>query len=129
MENKDKIIFADETELLLESGASIGRLEVKFDSLADFGTTWDKFTNENLKSVRIENKEGLVAGIYKNLTPQKPLISSMDKDSEGKILVTFSLRKKTEMELTLEQMQEDLKVHDGAINDVATAVADMAEGV
>ena len=65
--NKDKMILKDGTVIELEAGASMGALQVKSADRVAMVGTWDKFTQENLKEVQIQNGAGLTAGTYKDL--------------------------------------------------------------
>ena len=38
---KDKIVLKDETEIEIESGASLGSIRIKFPNKTDMVSTWD----------------------------------------------------------------------------------------
>ena len=97
---KDKMILKDGTTEELESGASLGNMQVVFQDKASMVEIWDKFTDENLKSVQITNGNGAVIAEYTDLI----LVSVTSTEQEdGAIMTTFSLREKTEVELLKEQ--------------------------
>lgn len=98
---KDKLILKDGTTVELESGASLGSMQVVFSDKASMVETWDKFTDENLKSVQITDGNGTVLAEYTDLV----LVSVTSTEQEDEtILTTFALREKTETELLKEQM-------------------------
>lgn len=97
---KDKLILKDGTTVELESGASLGSMQVVFSDKASMVETWDKFTDENLKSVQITDGNGTVLAEYTDLV----LVSVTSTEQEDEtILTTFALREKTEVELLKEQ--------------------------
>ena len=64
---KDKMILKDGTAVELESGASLGNVQVVFSNKASMVETWDKFTDENLKSVQITDGNDAVIAEYTDL--------------------------------------------------------------
>lgn len=98
---KDILVLADGTTVELESGASLGSMQSVFSDKASMVETWDKFTDENLKSVQITDGNGTVLAEYTDLV----LVSVTSTEQEDEtILTTFALREKTETELLKEQM-------------------------
>ena len=97
---KDKLILADGTTVEIEAGSSLGSMQVVFADKESMVETWDKFTDENLKSVQITNGNGAVIAEYTDLI----LVSATSTEKEdGTILTTFALREKTETELLAEK--------------------------
>ena len=97
---KDKLILTDGTTVELESGASLGSMQVVFADKAYMVEAWDKFTDENLKSVQITDGNGAVLAEYTDLV----LVSvTSTEQADGTILTTFALREKSEVELLKEQ--------------------------
>ena len=97
---KDKLILTDGTTVELESGASLGSMQVVFADKASMVEAWDKFTDENLKSVQITDGNGAVLAEYTDLV----LVSVTSTEKvDGTILTTFALREKSEVELLKEQ--------------------------
>ena len=97
---KDKLILKDGTTVELESGALLGSMQSVFSDKASMVETWDKFTDENLKSVQITDGNGTVLAEYTDLV----LVSVTSTEQEDEtILTTFALREKTEVELLKEQ--------------------------
>lgn len=98
---KDKLILADGTTVELESGASLGSMQVVFSDKDSMVKAWDAMTDENLKSVQITDGNGTVLAEYTDLV----LVSVTSTEQEDEtILTTFALREKTETELLKEQM-------------------------
>lgn len=97
---KDILVLKDGTTVELESGASLGSMQVVFADKASMVETWDKFTGENLKTVQITDGNGTVIAEYTDLV----LASVTSTEQEGgTILTTFALRQKSEVELLKEE--------------------------
>ena len=115
----DKLILKDGSEINIESGASLSSIGVISATKADMISTWDLFTNENLKKVQVKNNDNILIGEYQNLVLVNET-SNIQKDST--ILTYFNLREKTEVEVLKEEV-EALKagqeIQDGAIVELA----------
>ena len=97
---KDILLLADGTEIALESGASLGNMQVVFEDKESMVETWNKFTKENLKLVQITSVNSAVIAEYTDLI----LVSvTSTEQSDGTILTIFALREKTEVEFLKEQ--------------------------
>ena len=97
---KDILVLADGTEIALESGASLGSMQVVFADKVSMVETWDKFADANLKTVQITDGNGNVLAEYTDLV----LVSvTSTEQADGTILTTFALREKSEVELLKEQ--------------------------
>lgn len=121
---KDKIILSNNQEIEIESGAIISDIRVVSDTKVGMVSIWEMLTPENLKSVRVVNGDGLTVGNYNDLV----LVSETSTEKDGKIETSFNLREKTETEKRLDALETGQEVQDGAINDLGTAVSDLAEG-
>lgn len=125
--NKDKLILKNEAEIELEAGASLGALQVLSADRAAMLATWELLTPGNLAQVQVKNGDGLTVGTYTDLV----LVSETSVvASDGKVLTTYSLRPKTDVERLTERVavvEEGQQVQDGAINDVATLAGTLAE--
>ena len=125
--NKDKLILKDGTEITLEAGASLGALQVVSADRAAMLATWELLTPGNLAQVQVKNGDGLTVGTYTDLV----LVSETSVvASDGKVLTTYSLRPKTDVERLTERVavvEEGQQVQDGAINDVAKLAGSLAE--
>lgn len=97
---KDILVLADGTNVELEIGAQLGSMKAVFVTKELMVAMWDKFTDENLKSVQITDGNGTVLAEYTDLV----LVSVTSTEQEDEtILTTFALREKTEVELLKEQ--------------------------
>ena len=89
--------------------------------------TWELLTPGNLAQVQVKNGDGLTVGTYTDLV----LVSETSVvASDGKVLTTYSLRPKTDVERLTERVavvEEGQQVQDGAINDVAKLAGSLAE--
>ena len=125
--NKDKLILKNGHEIELEAGASLGALQVLSADRAAMLATWELLTPDNLAAVQIKNGAGLTVGTYTDLV----LVSETSVVApDGKVLTTYSLRPKTDVERLEEKVaavEAGQQVQDGAINDVATLAGTLAE--
>ena len=132
--NKAKLILIDGSGVDLESAGSIENLSVIFDNMTALGSFWNTLTAENLKTVTLQNGEGLTVGSYKNMVLCTPAFHGLDKNEDGTLIASFGLREKSELELLKEQVAvntEAISVHEDAIGDmgsVLSAVAEAQEG-
>ena len=124
---KDKLILKNGIEKELEAGGSLGALQVLSADRAEMLATWELLTPDNLAAVQIKNGAGLTVGTYTDLV----LVSETSVvASDGKVLTTYSLRPKTDVERLTERVavvEEGQQVQDGAINDVAKLAGSLAE--
>lgn len=97
---KDILVLADGTTVELESGAALGSMQVVFADKESMVETWDKFTDENLKSVQVTGGSGEVIAEYTDLVFVS--VTSTEKE-DGTILTVFALREKTATELLEEK--------------------------
>lgn len=124
---KDKLILNNQMQIEIESASSLSNIMVLSDTKYDMVSTWDMLTPENLKSVQIQNGDGVVIANYENLILDSET-SIVQED--GTILTSFHLREKTEVEFLrerVEQLENGQEVQDGAISDLGEAVSSLAE--
>ena len=125
--NKDKLNLKNGIEKELEAGGSLGALQVLSADQAEMLATWELLTPDNLSQVQIKNGAGLTVGTYTDLV----LVSETSVVApDGKVLTTYSLRPKTDVERLTERVavvEEGQQVQDGAINDVAKLAGSLAE--
>lgn len=124
---KDKLVLFDGTEMELESSNGIGALCVIAESRTVAGALWEKFDRENLREVLIKNSDGEVIGNFKDMA----LDHITGADYKENVMITFSLREKTETELLRERvaaLEFWQKTQDAALEDLGQAVSDIAEG-
>lgn len=97
---KDILTLADGTTLELESGSTLGKMQVIFWDKESMVETWDSLTNENLKSVQMHSADGTLIAEYADLVCGS--VTSTEQEDET-ILTTFALRGKTATELLAEK--------------------------
>lgn len=97
---KDILTLADGTTLELESGSTLGKMQVIFEDKDSMVETWDSLTNENLKFVQIHSADGTLIAEYADLVCGS--VTSTEQ-ADGTLLTTFALRQKSEVELLKEQ--------------------------
>ena len=126
---KDTLILKDGTTIELETGASLGSLQVKAADRETMLQTWKQLTEEdNLSQVQIVNASGLTVGRYEHLV----LVSeSSVVDADGTVTTTYSLREKSDVEKRLDNVETGQAIQDGAISDlgeVSSLLAEQIEG-
>lgn len=110
--NKDKLVLKDNSEIALETGASLGSLAVISANMASMLGTWGKLTTNNLAEVCIKNGEGLVVGRYKDLA----LVSETSiVRQDGTIYTTFRLKEKDVLERRIEEVEARQAIQDETI--------------
>lgn len=121
---KDKLILFNQIEIELESASSLSDVKIISDTKYDMISAWDAMTEENLKSVQIQNSDGLTLANYSDLI----FVSETSTvQADGKILTSFRLREKTEVEKRLDALENGQEVQDGAIMDLGEAVSELSE--
>lgn len=114
-----KMILKDKTEIEVQDGVSLTDNVVVVNDFAAIDAIAKSLTKEgNLDSVQYVNKEGIATGIYSNMKIVTPLVRA-DYRNDGKVLVSFSIREKTEDELEIENLKRGQSVQDGAIMELA----------
>ena len=115
----EKMIVKDKTELEIMNGASLNAITAVADDWTALGAIAEALKESgNLDDVQFKTDE-TVTGEYRNMKLESPLFSAVDIAEDGKIHVTFGIRQKTEMEMTIEQLQKGQGVQDGAIMELA----------
>lgn len=121
---KDKLILTNQSEIEIESASSLSDIKVISDTKYDMISTWDMLTEDNLKTVQIQNADGLTLANYADLI----LVNETSTmQSDGTILTSFNLREKTDVEKRLDALEDGQEVQDGAISDLGEAVSGLAE--
>lgn len=121
---KDKLILNNQTQIELEAGASLSNMMVLSETKYDMVSVWDMLTPENLKSVQIQNGDGVTVANYANLVLDS---ETSNEQEDGMILTSFHLREKTDIEKRLDTLEENQEVQDGAIMDLGDAVGALSE--
>ncbi len=122
---KDQMILADGTAIELEAGSSLSSMQVLSESKAEMNSIWEKLTEQNLKSVTIQNGDGVIIGEYTELL----LLSETSvTEEDGRVRTSFALRAKTATEKRLDALEEGQAVQDGALADLGEVVSEIAGG-
>lgn len=122
----DYIKLTDGTQVTIEDGASLEHIFHTAANEADAVTVCAALTPENLSHVEFFN-EGAENpyGVYDDLILNSP---PTRQDGDGVVIVTISLREKTDIEKRLDALEESQEIQDGAIEDIGMVLSDMAEG-
>lgn len=125
---KDTLVLKNEETVILETGGSLGALCVLSADRESMVSIWGQLTEDNLSVVQIKNADGIVVGNYSDLI----LVSETSVvNFDGTVLTRFCLREKTEIEKRLDNLENELEVQNGAIEDLGTitsVIADQIEG-
>ncbi|NDO67395.1 hypothetical protein FMM80_01050 [Schaedlerella arabinosiphila] len=129
MENKEKIVLKDCTQIEIENGAIENRIQTVIQNFSELEELYEKFTEENLENYIIQNASGLTCATIEN----KRLDDIRVKKVDTFYLVTFNLVDVDMLEkrvAMLEESQKELKesqdIQDGAIDDLGIMVSDLA---
>ena len=117
-----KIVFTDKTEFEIMPGASLGDITVKcndFTALGNFTSTLTK--KGNLDTVQFKQDEQ-VTGEYSKLALSSSIYFNVNVDEDNKVLASFSLREKTNLEIAVETIQVDQLTQDDAIMELAEMI-------
>lgn len=121
-----KIVFTDKTEFEIMPGASLGDITVKcndFTTLGNFTSTLTK--KGNLDTVQFKQDEQ-VTGEYSKLALSSSIYFNVNVDEDNKVLASFSLREKTNLEIAVETIQVDQLTQDDAIMELAEMIGGQA---
>lgn len=115
----EKMIVKDKTEIEIMEGAALNAITAVADDWTALGVIAEALKESgNLDEVQFKTDE-IMTGEYQNMKLESPLFYAVDIAKDGKIHATFGIRKKTEMELAIEQLQKGQGVQDGAIMELA----------
>lgn len=121
----DYIKLTDGTQLTIEEGASLERIIHISDTEADATAVCAAVTAENIAHVEFYNEGAKQPyGVYDDLALNAP---PTRHDENGAVVVTISLREKTDLEKRVDALEESQEIQDGAIEDVGSALSDIAE--
>lgn len=121
---KDKLILKNGIEIEIESASSLSDIKVLSETKYNMVSAWDMLTEENLKSVQIQNADGLTIGKYEDLALDNET-SIMQKN--GAILTSFHLREKTDVEKDIDNLKTGQEMLTGAIDDLGAVTSALAE--
>ena len=117
----EKIVLKDNTEIEILPGASLGETTVIVPDFADLKTVAEALTKEgNLDTVQYKSEEQ-VTGEYKDMKLEIPLFREVGY-TDDKVVATFTIREKTEIEKRLDKLEKGQAVQDGAILELAGVV-------
>lgn len=115
----EKIVLKDNTEIEILPGASLGETTVIVPDFADLKTVAEALTKEgNLDTVQYKSEEQ-VTGEYKDMKLEIPLFREVGYTDDKKVVATFTIREKTEIEKRLDKLEKGQAVQDGAILELA----------
>ena len=115
----EKMVLTDKTEIEIMEGEALNAITAVADDWTALGVIAEALKESgNQEEVQFKTDE-TVTGEYRNMKLESPLFYAVDIAEDGKIHATFSIRKKTEMELAIEQLQKGQGVQDGAIMELA----------
>ena len=118
----EKIVLKDNTEIEILPGASLGETAVIVPDFADLKTVAEALTKEgNLDTVQYKSNDQ-VTGEYKDMKLEMPLFRAVNYTGEKKVVATFTIREKTEIEKRLDKLEKGQAVQDGAILELAGVV-------
>lgn len=122
----DYIKLSDGTQVTIEDGASLDHIIHISATEADATAVCAAVTAAgNLDHVEFFNEDAEQPyGVYDDLTLNSPVTRH---DENGAVVVTISLREKTDIELRLDALEESQEIQDGAIEDIGTVVSEMME--
>lgn len=118
-----RIILKNGVEIDVKDGSTLFDIMVE---PSQYSVMWENLTEDNLKLVKLTTDSGLI-----DQTENLVVDSERSECVKENIVCHFYLREKTTEELLREKvafLEEQLAVHDGAINDLGTAMSDLAEG-
>lgn len=123
----EKIILADNTEIEIKAGASLGAITAIAADFTALGTVAATLTARgNMDNVKFKTGD-TVTGEYVDMKLESPLFRDVDIVG-GMVEATFAIREKTEMELAIEELRAGQEVQDGAITDLGDVVSTIVEG-
>lgn len=116
----EKLILADNTEIQILDGASLGSISAEAEDWETAGALLAKLTDENLKKVQFVSGED-VSGEYTDMT----VITPMQITPGSPVVLTFGIRERTEEEI----QQEDVRTAISYLSDEqALTVKDLYAG-
>ena len=122
----DNIKLANGTKITIEDGASLDRIIHISATEADATAVCAAVTADNIAHVEFYNDGAEQPyGVYDDLALNAP---PTRHDDNGAVVVTISLREKTDIEKRLDALEESQEIQDGAIEDIGMVLSDMAEG-
>ena len=123
-----KVILNDKTEIIIQEGASLSSISTIQNSMIDIETLKNKLLKKGNLDKVIFKQDDIVIGEYFDLVlinNQISLVENIDgqiTNTDGKILVVFGFREKTDIEKRLDKIEKDQLIQDSAIADLGSVV-------
>lgn len=117
------IVLKDETTIQVPELMGINSITTTVADVAALQTLKDKLTADNISEIKVQNDAGLTVGEYEDLVLEPDWTITWTEDG---IKATFRLRNKTEIELLREEIAAKNAITDGAIEDLAQGISDIA---
>ena len=117
------IVLKDETTIQVPELMGINSITTTVADVAALQALKDKLTADNISEVKVQNDAGLTVGEYEALVLEPDWTIAWTEDG---IKATFRLRNKTEIELLREEIAAKNEITDGAIEDLAQGISDIA---
>lgn len=123
----EKLILKDKTEIEIKAGAGLDEIAAVVTDFAALGTLAEAVRKpENLKEIQFKTDD-VVTSEYTDMKLLSPLFSAVDIEGD-KVVATFGLAEKTEIEKAIELLKAGQTIQDGAIKDLGDVVSVIAEG-
>ena len=123
----EKVILKDKTEIEIKAGAGLDEIAAVVTDFAALGTLAEAVRKpENLKEIQFKTDD-VVTSEYTDMKLLSPLFSAVDIEGD-KVVATFGLAEKTEIEKEIELLKAGQTIQDGAIKDLGDVVSVIAEG-
>lgn len=122
----DKIILRDKTEFEITDGASLGNIQIQSKDFDGIKTITDAFSEENISKVTFSHNDQ-TSGEYDDLKCEGfSYVPNVGEDGaeDGTYTVTVSLRTKTEMEKTIDELKAGHEANAEAIQELANIAAE-----
>lgn len=100
---KNKLILNNNEMIEIENPSSLSDIMVLSETKTEMISVWDMLTEANLKHIEIQNESNVAIGLYDNILLESET-STIQPD--GKIITSFHLREKTEIELLRERVEQ-----------------------
>lgn len=103
--SKDTLELKDGSILELEAGAGLSDMRVKVKDAGEMAEVFGRLTDGNLSQFTVKNSKGVVAAVYEKCT----LVSmNAAPAKDGMIMCSISIREKSDTELRLEQLEQEV---------------------
>jgi len=120
-----KIVFKDNSELVINAFTDPIDVVKEYDDIAKVGLEFSKFAPENVSTLKVFDDEGIMFAQFDGMFFGGVTVNNLLTNDGTKFEAHFSFRQKTQMEIMQEQiaaLQESQDLQDGAIEDLADTV-------